>query len=995
MESHISIFSDNGVKGVHDITLNSSLGRVRHVQQVAPGRHPVTVCKNILKIGHWNVQTMYQPGKLDNIRQEMDRIKFNILGIAETRWTGTGKIETGNKVMIYSGGKKIHERGVAIIFDQNTGKSLKGWWGVSDRVIVAKLEGKPFDIGIIQVYAPTSTHSDEEVEEFYEDIDKAMKLFKSQDIKIVMGDFNAKVGNERIDDIVGSWGLGSRNERGDRLIDWCRQNEFIVSNTWFKNHPRRIYTWISPGDRTRNQIDYILVQKRFRNAIKTAKALPGADCGSDHNPVMCNMKIRLKKLMRSKIQPKYQIGFLKTNEQMKNKFVIDIKNRFAVLGDITEAEELYNTMKKSINEAIKENIPQKTRKEDKKWMTNEILGLMDERRLNKSNETKHKILSKQIKSKCAEAKEKWINDQCLEIETKQISDSKYVHSKIREISGKRNCTNVGCIRSKNGEILMDKNDILDRWSEYIEELFSDNRNENIVLKRELDGPPILKEEVQAAIKKMKSGKATGPDNIPIEIITTLEDLGIEVVTKLLNSIYDSGNIPKEMLKSVFIALPKSPGATECELHRTISLMSHFTKVLLRVIINRMRKSLRPEISNTQFGYVPDKGTRNAIFTLSMLMERCIEVQKDLYICFIDYTKAFDKVRHNELIKILEKLEINGKDLRIVRNLYWEQKAAVRVNGECSEFKPIKRGVRQGCVMSPDLFNLYSESILRNLETKPGIKVEDKNINNIRYADDTVLIAETNEALQSLINIVVRESERMGLSLNVKKTECMVISKKHINPECSVNIRGDLIKQVQKFKYLGYIITSDGRCSTEIKRRIAIAKDSFTKMKSIFRNHDISMATKFRVLKAYVWSVLLYGCECWTITEELKKKLEAAEMWFIRKMLRVSWTEKKTNEAVLEEAGIKRSLIKTIRKRQLQFLGHLNRHKGFEHLALTGKIDGNRSRGRQRIKFLDSLNNWTSINLNKKPKDNSSFLAMSENRDVWRAMITDVCFRPGT
>ena len=340
MTSQISIISDNGVKGVHDITLNSSLGRVRHVQQVAPGRHPVTVSKCKLKIGHWNVQTMYQPGKLDNIRQEMDRIKFNILGIAETRWTGKGKIETGNKVMIYSGGDKIHERGVAIIFDQATGKSLKGWWGVSDRVIVAKLEGKPFDIGIIQVYAPTSTHSDEEVEEFYEDIDKAMKLFKSQDIKIVMGDFNAKVGNERIDDIVGSWGLGSRNERGDRLIDWCRQNEFIISNTWFKNHPRRIYTWISPGDRTRNQIDYILVQKRFRNAIKTAKALPGADCGSDHNPVMCDMKIRLKKLKRSKIEPKYQIEYLKTNDQMKNKFVIDIKNRFAALGDITESKEL-------------------------------------------------------------------------------------------------------------------------------------------------------------------------------------------------------------------------------------------------------------------------------------------------------------------------------------------------------------------------------------------------------------------------------------------------------------------------------------------------------------------------------------------------------------------------------------------------------------------------------------------------------------------------------
>ena len=167
------------------------------------------------------------------------------------------------------------------------------------------------------------------------------------------------------------------------------------------------------------------------------------------------------------------------------------------------------------------------------------------------------------------------------------------------------------------------------------------------------------------------------------------------------------------------------------------------------------------------------------------------------------------------------------------------------------------------------------------------------------------------------------------------------------------------------------------------------------MNPIFRNHDISMTTKFRVLKAYVWSVLLYGCECWTITKDLKKKLEAVEMWFLRKMLRVSWTEKKTNDAVLDDAGVKRSLVRTIRKRQLQFVGHLNRHKGFEHLALTGKIEGVRSRGRQRTKYLDSLNKWTTEILDIDKLDNNSFLRLSEDRDVWRAMITDACFRPGT
>ena len=167
-----------------------------------------------------------------------------------------------------------------------------------------------------------------------------------------------------------------------------------------------------------------------------------------------------------------------------------------------------------------------------------------------------------------------------------------------------------------------------------------------------------------------------------------------------------------------------------------------------------------------------------------------------------------------------------------------------------------------------------------------------------------------------------ESEEMGLTLNVKKTECMVISKKAIVPSCNLQSRGQQIKLVKKFKYLGYMITSDGKCITEIKKRIATAKDAFQKLSLILKNRNISMTTKFRVLKTYVWSTLTYGCECWTITSDIEKKIEAAEMWFIRRMLRISWAEKKTNVNVLREGNVQRSLLKTIRKRQMEFLGHV-------------------------------------------------------------------------
>ena len=161
-------------------------------------------------------------------------------------------------------------------------------------------------------------------------------------------------------------------------------------------------------------------------------------------------------------------------------------------------------------------------------------------------------------------------------------------------------------------------------------------------------------------------------------------------------------------------------------------------------------------------------------------------------------------------------------------------------------------------MSPDLFNIYSDMILRNLENYTGVKINGENINNIRYADDTVLIADSVENLQRLLDITIEKSEEMGLTLNVKKTECMIISKKAIAPSCNLQSRGQQIKLVKKFKYLGYMITSASL---------------------ILKNRNISMTTKFRVLKTYVWSTLTYGCECWTITSDIEKKIEAAEMWF--------------------------------------------------------------------------------------------------------------------
>ena len=175
-------------------------------------------------------------------------------------------------------------------------------------------------------------------------------------------------------------------------------------------------------------------------------------------------------------------------------------------------------------------------------------------------------------------------------------------------------------------------------------------------------------------------------------------------------------------------------------------------------------------------------------------------------------------------------------------MYWEQTAAMRV-GEISAFQKIKRGVRQGCVLSPDLFSLCSEIIMRNIEGQPGIRMGGHNINNLRYADDTVLISENEKDLKQLLNIVESKSKEKGLELNSKKTQVMVISRKEEPPLINININGIKLKQGGHFKYLGALISSDGRNNTEISARIAQAKMTFQKMKTVLTNSHISIHTR--------------------------------------------------------------------------------------------------------------------------------------------------------
>lgn len=167
----------------------------------------------------------------------------------------------------------VHRNGVAVILENRIAMSVRGFVPLSDRVILVQLENKSANVNIIQVYAATADKDNQTIEEFYEELDEALSYTKSSEVTIIMGDFNAKVGEGLSNKILGKYGPGVRNERGDCLVQYCRDNDLVIQNTWFRLPKRRLYTWKSPQDEqnnriVRNQIDLILTNQRFRNCIK-------------------------------------------------------------------------------------------------------------------------------------------------------------------------------------------------------------------------------------------------------------------------------------------------------------------------------------------------------------------------------------------------------------------------------------------------------------------------------------------------------------------------------------------------------------------------------------------------------------------------------------------------------------------------------------------------------------------------------------------------------
>jgi hypothetical protein len=307
--------------------------------------------------------------------------------------------------------------------------------------------------------------------------------------------------------------------------------------------------------------------------------------------------------------------------------------------------------------------------------------------------------------------------------------------------------------------------------------------------------------------------------------------------------------------------------------------------------------------------------------------------------FVDLEKAFDNVNWKILFNVMNNVGIDIKDRNILHAIYKNQEAEIKINST-TKTANLQKGVRQGCPLSPSLFNVYVELAIRDIKQKLeeqmiGVVIVGILIPMICFADDIVLLATSENDLQTAIIEMDNIFLEFKLNKNSEKTKVMICSKQN-EPNINISLKGKIMEQINQFKYLGSIIDNEGRSKKEIKSRIGQAKKAFLLKSKLLTSNNVDQRTRKHLIKTYVWSTALYDCGTWTLNKKEETTLEAFEMWCWRKMKKIKWTELKTNEEVLDLVKKKRTLLNNLRSRRWHIIGHTLRHNE-ELLASYWKV----------------------------------------------------------
>ncbi|XP_072028100.1 uncharacterized protein [Amphiura filiformis] len=594
-----------------------------------------------LTIATYNVRSLLQEERLVELEEELEGVKWDIIGLGEVRRRGEDFTELKSGHHFYHiGTKDKSEAGVGFLIHKSIAGNITEVKGINERLAQLTVKiNKRYKIKVIQVYAPTSTHNDEEVDKLYEEITELLKNSKTQ-FTIVMGDFNAKVG---------------KREDGEECTIICQQ----VGN--------------GPGEAQMEAQRMKLTS--FSQTVHTS----------------------FKTLERHKLlRPKQSSINLEKLQEKRIEFQLQLQNQFQLLADECPEErtlELWNDQIVETTQKLAMDIAGKKPKTRETKISDSTRTLMEKRRSMKAEGTniqrvEYTDTCKTIRKKLREDIRSY-NTKMIKSTIEENKSLKKTYKKLAQ--GKQKITSL---LDSNGQEITDQDEILKRIEEFYEQLYASDTETDEPGEPQEEIPNVTNWEVQHAVNQMKRGKSPGPDNVLIDTIKEGGDIITKELAKLYTTCMQKGRVPHQWKEATMIILHKKGDKRDLKNYRPISLLSNLYKLYTRLLTNRLEIILDGNQPREQAGFRKGFSTMDHIHTINQLKEKCQEYNIPLCVAFIDYEKAFDSVETSPVLNALKEQGINNAYLKIFKDIYSDCYNTVKMHKDSDRIM-IKKGVRQG------------------------------------------------------------------------------------------------------------------------------------------------------------------------------------------------------------------------------------------------------------------------------------------------------------
>jgi hypothetical protein len=909
----------------------------------------------------------------------MKTIKFDIMGICEVRRTGCS-IEEYSEFILCTIGTTPGQYGVGFIIKKTLKNSVESFVGISERVALLKLKHGNQHLDIIQVYAPTESADDDEILRFYDTINEALKLTGKH--VIVMGDYNAKIGQPEPEEylITKHYGYGSRNDRGEKLIQFAYENNLSILNTFFIKRNNRRWTWRSPDGRTKNELDYILSNQPswFQNIEIINTTYP-----SDHRPVRGTIMLHIDKRSRANYN-KLPKSLLKSEHEISayRETLEHFKTNLLDYDANTTVQNYHDTIINAIERSL-ETAHQRSKEQHENSIITQYTKRLIRRRhelqntkpktveMKKELSALYKLTSKCIKNDYSKHRQ--------EVFRKHLASHGSLKKAYKELRTHKNW--IEGIKN-SGQITHNRNDILTVASNFYRALYKENQPVNVNYCPSEQATPydvneietINETEVIQHIKRLKLEKRPGPDKITNEAIKHAATILAHPLTHLFNLILKTESTPKQWSESNIIILYKKGDPNDIGNYRPISLLPSLYKLFSSILEKRISKTIENNQPVEQAGFRSGFSTMDHVHTVELLIEKYQEFQKPLYIAFIDYQKAFDTLSHFSIWQSLKAQHVEPQYINILKYLYENSTSRVQLEKTGPPIR-IERGVRQGDPISPKIFIAVLESIISKLNwTKLGIPINGKHLHHLRFADDIVLFSERFSELEYMIHTLQTGSRETGLEINFNKTKIMTNS-----IEIPLKIDDTEMEYVHNYIYLGKQISFDRNNNDhEIERRIKITWNKFWSHKEILKS-TLPIKFKKQIMDSCLLPSLTYAAQTWKFTLKIRNKIKTCQRSMERSITNIKKTQKIRHSIIRNKTNVIDAVTYAM-KLKWKWAGHVARmqdKRWTKNVTSWAGPSGKRKRGRPYMRWSDEIRKISGTNWTEKAQDRTNWLTLEE------------------